>query len=208
MRDANEGCDEFRRPFTMSQCPSMPQGTIRRRWRFAIVLAASLLLAVAQPLTSGLFGDEGSFDVSFSLLTGAVMLLVFEERERRIIAISLGLIAIFGIWTGYALGGFPGRVLLVGSHLLAACVFAFALYRILRAILVNQASGDAIFGAVCGYLLLGIIWCLCIPPRRRPRPDRSLHPPLRKHQRLLEGSIEASSAITASLLWPRWGMET
>ncbi len=144
----------------MSQCPSMPQGTIRRRWRFAIVLAASLLLAVAQPLTSGLFGDEGSFDVSFSLLTGAVMLLVFEERERRIIAISLGLIAIFGIWTGYALGGFPGRVLLVGSHLLAACVFAFALYRILRAILVNQASGDAIFGAVCGYLLLGIIWAL------------------------------------------------
>ncbi len=24
----------------------------------------------------------------------------------------------------------------------------------------NQASGDAIFGAVCGYLLLGVIWSL------------------------------------------------
>ena len=44
--------------------------------------------------------------------------------------------------------------------MLAACVFAFALYRILRAVLVNQASGDAIFGAVCGYLLLGVIWTL------------------------------------------------
>ena len=50
--------------------------------------------------------------------------------------------------------------MLVGAHLLAAGVFAFALYGILRAILVKQASGDAIFGAICGYLLLGIIWSL------------------------------------------------
>jgi voltage-gated potassium channel len=61
---------------------------------------------------------------------------------------------------GHGVGGPAGRVLLVGAHLLAACFFAFALYGILRAILVKQASGDAIFGAVCGYLLLGIIWSL------------------------------------------------
>ena len=125
-----------------------------------MVLAASLLLAVAHPLTSGLFGDDGSFDVFFSLLIGAVMLLVLEEREHRITAISLGVISILGIWIGYGMGGSAGRVLLVGSHLLAACVFAFALYRILRGVLLNQASGDAIFGAVCGYLLLGVIWAL------------------------------------------------
>jgi lysylphosphatidylglycerol synthetase-like protein (DUF2156 family) len=49
---------------------------------------------------------------------------------------------------------------LVGAHLVAAGFFSFALYGILRAILVKQASGDALFGAVCGYLLLGIIWGL------------------------------------------------
>ena len=54
------------------------------------MLAASLLLAVAQPLASGLFGEEGSFDVFFSLLIGAVMLLVLEEREHRITAIAVG----------------------------------------------------------------------------------------------------------------------
>jgi hypothetical protein len=125
------------------------------------VLAASLLLAVAQPLASGLLGDEGSFDVFFSLLIGAVMLLVLEEREHRRTAVAFGLISILGVWIGYGVGGSAGRVLLVGSHLLAACVFAFALYGILRAVLVNQASGgDAIFGAVCGYLLLGVIWAL------------------------------------------------
>jgi voltage-gated potassium channel len=142
-----------------SRPPTSPT-TIRHRWRFAVVLLASLLLAVAQPLMSGLFDGEGTFDVFSSLLIAAVMLLVFEEREHRRIAASLGLIAFLGIWVGHGVGGSAGRVLLVGAHLLAACFFAFALYGILRAILVKQASGDAIFGAVCGYLLLGIIWSL------------------------------------------------
>lgn len=86
--------------------------------------------------------------------------LVFEEREHRRIAIAIGLAAFLGICVSHAFGGLAGRVLLVGAHLLAACLFAFALYRILRAIFAKQASGDAIFGAVCGYLLLGIIWSL------------------------------------------------
>ncbi len=133
---------------------------IRRRWRFAAVLAAVLLLAVAQPLAAGLLGDEGSFDVFFSLLIAAVLFLVIEQREHRISAVSAGLLSVCGIWIGHGLGGATGRAILVGSHLLAACVFAFALYQILRAIFVNQASSDAIFGAVCGYLLLGIIWAL------------------------------------------------
>jgi voltage-gated potassium channel len=121
---------------------------------------ASLLLAVAQPLTAGLLNDEGSFDVFFSLLIVAVLVLVFEEREHRRVAIALGLAAFLGVWVGHAMGGPAGRAILVASHLVAAGFFAFALYGILRAILVKEASSDAIFGAVCGYLLLGIIWSL------------------------------------------------
>ncbi len=139
---------------------SMGSETTGHRWRFAVVLLASLLLAVAQPLMSGLFNEEGSFDVLFSVLIVAVLLLVFEEREHRRTAFSLGLAAFLGIWAGHAVAVAAGAVFLVGAHLLAACFFAFALYGILRAILVRQASGDAIFAAVCGYLLLGIIWSL------------------------------------------------
>ena len=60
----------------------------------------------------------------------------------------------------HGLGGPAGRLVLVGAHLLAACFFAFSLYGILRAIFAKDVSGDAILGAVCGYLLLGIIWSL------------------------------------------------
>jgi hypothetical protein len=130
--------------------PAAPE-TTGRRWRFAVVLTASLLLAVAQPLTSGLFDEQGSFDVFFSLLIVAVSLLVFEEREHRRIALSLGLAAFLGVWVAHGVSGPSGRLLLVGAYLLAASFVTFALYGILRAVFAKQVSGDAIFGAVCGY---------------------------------------------------------
>lgn len=143
-----------------TSCPSDAAATIRHRWRFAVVLTASLLLAVAQPLTAGTLNEESSFDLFFSVLIVAVLLLVFEEKEHRRVAFSLGTVAFLGIWVGHAVDGLAGRTMLVGAHLLAASFFAFALYGILHAILVKHVSGDAIFGAVCGYLLLGIIWSL------------------------------------------------
>jgi len=145
---------------SMNLDPGAALASVRHRWRFALVLVASLLLAVAQPLMAGLLGEEGSFDLFFSLLIAAVLFLVFEEREHRWMATCAGVVSLCGLWIGYGFGGWAGRMLLVGSLLLAACIFAFALYRILRAILASQASADAIFGAVCGYLLLGIIWAL------------------------------------------------
>lgn len=146
----------------MTEQPSLAASplSLRQRWRFAAVLVASLLLAVAQPLTAGLIDDRGSFDAFFSLLIAAVLLLVFEQREHRRVAFSLGLAAVVGVWASHAIGGAAGRTVLVAAHVVAACFFAFALYGILRAIFVKQISGDAIFGAVCGYLLLGIIWTL------------------------------------------------
>ena len=53
--------------------PSTDAQTLRHRWRFAVVLAASLLLAVAQPLMSELFDERGSFDFFFSLLIVTVL---------------------------------------------------------------------------------------------------------------------------------------
>jgi voltage-gated potassium channel len=133
--------------------------TLRHRWRFGVVLLASLLLAVGQPLMAELVDGRVSFGVFFSLLIAAV-LLVFDDKKHRRIAFSLSLAAFLGIWAGYTIGDSAGRVLLVGAYLLGAGFFAFALFGILRAIFAKQVSGDAVFGAVCGYLLLGIIWSL------------------------------------------------
>jgi voltage-gated potassium channel len=144
--------------------------TIRHRWRFAVVLIASLLLSVAQPLTSGLLNEESTFDVFSSILVVAVLLMVFDDRKNRRIAVTLGLLAFAGIWVSVALGRWAGQLPLVISHLLVACFLTFALFGILRGILIQQASGDAIFGAICGYLLLGIIWTLLFCALEAARP--------------------------------------
>lgn len=141
-------------PFGQATIPE----NVLHRWRFAVVLVASLLVAVAQPLMAELVDEEGSFDVFFSLLIAAVLLLVFEEKGHRRIAFSLGLTAFLGIWVGHGLGAPIGRGVLVGAHLMAACFLVFALCAILRTIFAKEVSGDAILGAVCGYLLLGITW--------------------------------------------------
>jgi voltage-gated potassium channel len=134
--------------------------SIYRRWRFASVLAASLLLAVGQPLTSKLFDEQGSFNVVFSLLIVAVLLLVFEEREHRRIASAFGVTAFLGLWAGDMVSEPASRHVLVATYLVAVCFFAFALFGIIRAVLVRHVTGNAILGALCGYLLLGIIWSL------------------------------------------------
>ncbi len=143
---------------TRKSDPSPAIPPLRHRWPFAVVLVASLLLAAAQPLLASLFNEEDTFDVFFSLLIAAVLVLVFEQRAYRRLALSLGLAAFASIWASHGCDGQAARLLLVGAHLLAASFFSFALYGILRAILLKQASGDAVFGALVGYLLLGIIW--------------------------------------------------
>ena len=165
-----------------------------------MVLAAALLLAVAQPLLAGLLDEQGSFEVFFSVLIVAVLLMVFEERELRRTAFSLGLAAFLGIWVTHAVGGSVGRVCLVGAYLLAACFFAFALYGILQAIFIQQVSGDAILGAVCGYLLLGIIWSLLYYAVETASPGSFHMPPPRDAEvaapRLDRGTLSYYSFIT------------
>jgi hypothetical protein len=130
------------------------------RWRFGIVLVAALVVAVGHPLASSLFDDQAAFDVGVSLLIMSVIVLVFEARQHRIIAIALGLAALGGLWSSYAFSGAASNVFVAASYLLTAAFFAFALFGIVRTILAAEASHNALLGAVSGYLLLGIIWSL------------------------------------------------
>lgn len=146
----------------MATPPDMqPRGRrLPYRLRMVLVLVAWLLFAVAQPLASDVVAGRGVFDVLVSLLIAAVWLHVFEAKEHLRIALLLGGLAFLGIVLSHLLGGSSGQSCLVVAYILAASFYAFALYGMLRALLVNQLSVDALVGAVCGYLLLGIIWSL------------------------------------------------
>jgi hypothetical protein len=135
-------------------------GGVLHRWRFAIVLFTSLLLAVGQPLVAETFDEQGTFDVAVSLLIMAVMLLSFEEREHRKLGLLLGLAAFLSLWTSRAFLDSSRGPFLALSYLFTSFFFAFALFGIVRTVLSGRATTHAILGAVCGYLLLGLVWSL------------------------------------------------
>lgn len=137
-----------------------PSGGVLHRGRFAIVLFSSLLLAVGQPLVAEIFDEQGTFDVAVSLLIMAVMLLSFEERGHRKLGLLLGLAAFLGLWASRTLQGSTSNPFLATSYLITSIFFAFALFGIVRTVLAGRSSTHAILGAVCGYLLLGLMWSL------------------------------------------------
>ena len=130
------------------------------RWKFPVVLLAALLLAVGQPLSLGLLADQKTFDVLCSLLILAVMLLVIEDRSVRWMALPLGILALLALWASHLCSETYARWLLISAHLLAAGFMAFALFGIVTAMFRWNVNQHPVLGAICGYLLLGIIWTL------------------------------------------------
>jgi hypothetical protein len=131
-----------------------------RRWRFGVVLVAALLVSAGQPLLSEVLGERSTFDVGVTLLIMAVLLMAKEPGPLRRAAFGIGLSAFASLWIGHLVSGLAGSVALVASHVLTTCLFALMLTSIVRTVLVGRESGDALVAAVCGYLLLGIIWSL------------------------------------------------
>jgi voltage-gated potassium channel len=129
------------------------------RWRYLILLSTLLLVLVVQPISFGFSTQPQLFDAFLILVTIALLLSFCPDRNRRLVAL------IFGVPTGLlALGGqlFAARpenaVVLIG-HGLAVLYYFWAAAMIVASLFRRQAlSLDAVFGTVCGYLLLGMAW--------------------------------------------------
>ena len=129
------------------------------RWRYLILLFTLLLVLVVQPISFGFSTPPQLFDALLILVTIALLLSFCPDRNRRLVAL------IFGVPTGLmSLGGqfFAARpenaVVLIG-HSMAVLFFFWAAAMIVASLFRRQAlSLDAVFGTVCGYLLLGMAW--------------------------------------------------
>jgi hypothetical protein len=87
----------------------------------------------------------------------AAFLAIFAESGFQLLALVLGIPTLVGVWIDYVLPGLPRLPLIVGFHLAAALFFGFTVVTILRAVHKEETvSADAIYGAFCGYLLVGL----------------------------------------------------
>jgi hypothetical protein len=82
--------------------------------------------------------------------------VIFTDTPLRFLALVLGIPTLVGAWVGYVLPGLP---LAVGFHVVAVLFLGFTVATIYRDIHRQKVvSADSIHGALCGYMLVGLLF--------------------------------------------------
>jgi hypothetical protein len=129
------------------------------RHRFSLFLLALLLLIIAAPLARVITDLRLVFDLFLSLVFLGALLVVFRHPSLRLPALLLGLPLLFVNWFGYVLPDAGARASALALHVFAALFLGFTVAVILREVYAEpRVSADGVCGALCGYLLLGVVF--------------------------------------------------
>lgn len=129
-----------------------------------LLFALAMFLMVC-PMLRDVLGARVLFDIVLTVVFLTAFLIVFRQGSLRLLALVLGIPTVVGAWTGYVLPGLPRLPLIVGFHFVAALFFTFTTATILKVVHQEKIlSADSIYGAFCGYLLVGMtfghLYCL------------------------------------------------
>ena len=96
----------------------------------------------------------------FNIFTTVVLLSalysVSETKKKFLIGLALWLPATAGVWLGFLA---PEASILASAPTLMTIFLIYTAYRILRHVIRSQeVTSEVIYGALCVYLLLGLIW--------------------------------------------------
>jgi voltage-gated potassium channel len=143
--------------------PRLMEWLLQRRFR--VLLAAFGLLLIAYPLLNQALEGRLLFDALVGILFLAALLVIFRHGRHRLVGSILGGFLIVGLWTGYVLPGIPHLPVSCAFHVVAPVFLGFTLASILQTVHADvKVSADSIYGAFCGYLLIGLafghLYCL------------------------------------------------
>jgi hypothetical protein len=130
------------------------------RHKHLLLLAAILVPLVTQPLVAH---ESAAARIVYDLLIAAVaagvIVVVFEERWERQVALALlapAVVLTVALHTVSVRLALPAAV---AYHLSIVLFVAFAVGVIVRDVFRRHAINfDEVIGAFCGYLLLGVVW--------------------------------------------------
>jgi hypothetical protein len=117
------------------------------------------LLVVVYPTLHETVVAREAFDVLRTLVILAAFRVVFARRQELVPGVGLAAALVAAVWLGYL---FPDRSALpvvLALHALAIVFFVLAIASILRTIyLQREVTADHVAGALCVYLLLGVVF--------------------------------------------------
>jgi hypothetical protein len=127
-----------------------------RQHRYLILvvfLVAALVLQMGR--STAPYVRESALSVAIVL----VLLIVFDRRSHRFLAVLAGLTVILALWAIRLTSAVPPRHVEMAVHLGAVVFFAGAIGAILRHLFERKVVHlDDILGTICGYLLAAIAW--------------------------------------------------
>lgn len=124
--------------------------------RFSFLLVAIVLFLILRPFVEDFVRLSFLMEIFVTAILLSGIYAVSEDRISLIFALITGLPALFTNWSFQFL---KSPSLLLIHHICAGLFFAVATIIIIRH-LINQKviTVDLIWGAVCGYFLLGFMW--------------------------------------------------
>ena len=129
-----------------------------RRSRYLLLLIALSVLLIVYPFWRRDVIGLATFDIMlWGVLLGGLWAL---HRERRLLRIALGLALVVLV------ANVATYLVQTPEAVLVSCVLALTLLVFVTAIILSHVveegtvDADRIFGAVCGYLLIGLNWAL------------------------------------------------
>jgi hypothetical protein len=129
--------------------------------RFAVLLVILFLLLAEPPILFGFGLSAGWLDGVIAMLMLAAILSLCFERHQRLFALVLGMPTIAFCLGGHAFSGPFGAEVLLFGHACQILFFLGAAGLIVKSLFnARSLTFDSIFGAVCGYLFLGLGWAV------------------------------------------------
>jgi hypothetical protein len=129
------------------------------RQPYVWMLVALLCLLVLIPADRNSVGGRlltGGLETAAYLAGFAV---VFRARGRRAIGLLIGVPALSALWAGHVAPDLPRVPLSVAAHVLSILFLGLTTAIILRTVVqLRDVTTDAVAGALCGYLLVGVIF--------------------------------------------------
>lgn len=151
---------------------SRPVENAFRRWRYLFLLSALLILLVVHPIAASVGSVGPLFDVLFALVMLMLVHALAQDKVWRVIACVALLPAAALSTGGHFLASSAQHASLTAGHAIGAIFFVAAAGKIIYSILTaSDLTLDSIFGALCGYLLLGVAFALTYAMLYTDNPD-------------------------------------
>jgi hypothetical protein len=152
-----------------------PFVTFFQQWRYLFLLGSLIALLVVEPISSSFGILQSLFEGLFVVVLAVLVLFLIRDKVWRALACLLCLPAATLVIVGHFL--VPGALnayLLLG-HAIGAFFLVLVVGKIIHSILASQElTWDSVFGAICGYLLLGTAWGLTYAMIFATNPDSFL----------------------------------